>query len=827
MRSRPAPAQDGRHGERKGAPPDLKAGKGVLPPARRERYEKAGMVGIRLGSVGTSVVRKEAWEKVTGSAKYAGDLYRPGMLYARMVTSTIAHGKIIAVDKGKALAAPGVKCVVTGQDVPVLCGVLLKDRPALAIDKVRYFGEPVALVIALSEQDAAFGADQVAVQYEELPAIGSVAEALAPGAAPIHELLGSYEAVVADVYPQQGTNIASRYRIRKGDMRRGWQDSEVVVEEVYSLPPSDHLAMEVRSAQAEIKPDGAVHITTASQSPYTVRKLVSSLFDVEEGKVQVHVPFVGGGFGGKSTVQLEILAYIASRAVGGRLVRVQNTREQDMATSPGRLGLEGRVKLGAGRDGVVHAAEMRFWLDTGAYTDIAPNMSKAIAVDCTGPYNFENLSCDSLTVYTNHNYCTAFRGFSHESYTFCVERALDALARRCRLDPLELRRKNAIQAGNFSPTQVRITPSNTGDTAACIDKLRGLIGWDANSLRMEQGHHKVRAKGMSCLWKTPNPPSDASCGAVITFNSDGSLNLNVGVVEMGSGGQSQLAQMLADRMGMEYDRVHVSLGVNTELNPYYWKTVASMTNYIAGRAVMNAADDALQQIKQLAALALRSPAEDIEIKGEKAYLRHDPDYAIGFQDLVYGLKYPDGNAVGRQVVGRGSYVLNHISALDPETGKGNVGPSWTVGAQAVEVELDLREFSYRILKAATVMDVGKVIDPEATKAMIRGGMSMGLGLGSREAFTYDNACINRRTSLRTYKLLHIGEEPEYLLEFVETPQRDAPFGARVFSEHGIIGMPAALGNALSLAAGVELNQLPLTPESIWLTYAAQNEVKRS
>ncbi|MCX7614242.1 MAG: molybdopterin-dependent oxidoreductase, partial [Clostridiales bacterium] len=449
-----------------------------------------------------------------------------------------------------------------------------------------------------------------------------------------------------------------------------------------------------------------------------------------------------------------------------------------------------------------------------AYTDISPNMSKAIAVDCTGPYNVENVTCDSLCVYTNHGFSTSFRGFSHESYTFCIERALDTLANKCGIDPLKLRLKNAIQPGHFSPTQVAITKSNSGNLKECILKLKTLINWD-EGVRIDAGQNKIRAKGISCLWKTPDPPTDASSGAVIMFNSDGSVILNTGVVEMGSGGQTNLVLMLAEKLKMHPERIHVKLHVDTEYCPEHWKTVASMTSFLAGRAVMKAADNVIFQLKNLASVALRCPVEDLEIENEKVFIKHLPSKRVRFQDLVRGIRYPDGNTFGGQIIGQGSFTMNHLTFLDPETGKGKAGPAWTVGAQAVEVEFDIKEYTYRFIKAATVMDIGKNINPEAARCMIRGGMSMGLSLASRETYIYDEKCIMDTTSLRNYKLLHIGQEPEYLVDFVETPQEDAPYGTRVFSEHGIIGMPAALANALSTAAGVALNQMPLTPEYIW------------
>jgi CO/xanthine dehydrogenase Mo-binding subunit len=228
-----------------------------------------------------------------------------------------------------------------------------------------------------------------------------------------------------------------------------------------------------------------------------------------------------------------------------------------------------------------------------------------------------------------------------------------------------------------------------------------------------------------------------------------------------------------------------------------------MTTYMAGRAVLRAAEDLIKQLRSLAAVAMRCPPEDLIVENEKVYLKQDPNIFISFKDLVHGYKYPNGNAVEGQILGRGSFIMSHISDLDKDTGKGKPGPAWTVGAQAVEVEFDTKEFTYRLIKAATVIDAGKILNPKTARGLITGGMCMGLGLSTREAFYFDSKGKVLNTSLRTYKVMHIGEEPEYIVDFIETPQIDAPFGARGIAEHGIIGIPAALANALSSAAQVD------------------------
>jgi len=255
--------------------------------------------------------------------------------------------------------------------------------------------------------------------------------------------------------------------------------------------------------------------------------------------------------------------------------------------------------------------------------------------------------------------------------------------------------------------------------------------------------------------------------------------------------------------------------VDTQVSPEHWKTVASMTTYMAGRATLKAAEDLVMQLKNIASVVMRCPPEDLEIANERVFLKQDPEIYIAFKDIVSGYRYPNGNSIGGQIMGRGSFIMSHTTNVDRETGKGKPGPAWCVGAQAVEVEFDMKEFTYRILKAATVIDAGRVINPKAARGVITGGMCMGLGLGSREAFHCDSMGRVLNTSLRTYKVMHIGQEPEYIVDFIETPQEDAPYGARGIAEHGIIGIPAALANALSTAARVDLDELPVIPEYIW------------
>lgn len=766
-----------------------------------------------MNVIGESVPKKDGPEKVTGTAKFTTDYIAPDMLYAKLVISKYAHAKIKSINIEKALNIPGVKSVLVGDNFTQLVGVLYEDRPIIARDKVRYYGEPVAVVIANTEVEAKKAAEAVEVQYEALPVVNSPREAFKAGAPLVHEDMGIYR-ILKDAMPEPNTNIVNHVKIRKGSMEDGWKESEVFIEKSFSIPQSDHVAMEPRNVRAEIKSDGRVIIHTSSQAPFVVRKLISRYFNVDEGKVIVNTPFVGGAFGGKAAVQLELIGYLASKAVGGKMVKLVNSREEDMISSPVKIGLEAKIKLGCTKTGELKAAEITFLVDGGAYSNMAVGITKSIAADCTGPYKVKNVWCDSYCLYTNHPYATSFRGFGHGEYSFAIERTMDILAQKLNMDPIELRLKNIIGPGYSSPTQVKITKSNTGDLSKCIERLRDLIKWEEYK-RIEMGNGKVRAKGISCFWKAPSTPTDALSGAIVTFNADGSINLSVGSAEVGPGTKTVLAQILAKKMNMSVDKIHITMEVNTELNPVHWKTVASMTTYMVGRAILEAAEDAISQLKSIASIALRCPPRDLDVGEGRVFVKEDPDFYIDITEIVYGYKYQNGNSIGGQIIGHGSFIMKHVSRLDAETGKGKSGPSWTLGAQAVEVELDTKDCTYKILKAVSVIDAGKVINMKAAKGVVMGGMSMGLSLASMEGFIFDDLGIIKNPQLRTYKIIDVSEKPEYIIDFIETPQIDAAYGGRGIGEHGLVGMPAALGNALSRAANVELDSLPLTPEAIW------------
>ncbi len=762
--------------------------------------------------IGQSYLRLEGKDKVRGKIKYVNDLNPPGLLHAAFKTSPHAHAKIVSIDTEEAKKAQGVRAVVTGEDLPYVVGLYLGDKYPLARGKVRHYGEAVAAVIADSEAEAIEALDLIKITYEQLTPVLSVDEALKADSLLVHEELGNYQHIDA-IHPEPGTNIANRTKIRKGNIAQGFEESDVIIEDEFSFPQGDHVAMETRATIAEIKEDGQIIIISASQAPFVVRSLMSEFFNIPTGKITVITPAVGGGFGGKAGIQLEALAYLLSKAVGGRPVKVVNTREQDLTASPGKIGFKGKVKMGCTKDGEIKSLELLYMFDAGAYSDYSVNISRAAAIACTGPYRVPNVNCDSLCIYTNHPFTNAFRGFGHLELAFAIEKALDIMAEKLSMDPVELRRLNAIKQGDTAPTG-SLMDENTGDLVGCIDKVKEFLNWD-EGIYIPVDENRVRAKSLTCLWKAPAMPTNTDAGAIITFNEDGSMNLHCSIVEIGQGTKTGLAQILAEKFKVGIDKVHVTMDINTKVSPHDWATAASRGLLMAGRATIEAADDAIRQIKHTAAIALRCPPSDLEVADERVFIKDEPHIGLSLKDVVLGYVYENGNAIQGQVIGAGRYIARRLSGIDKETGEGHPGLEWTLGAEGVEVELDIRDYSFKVLKAACVMDVGQIINPNIARGQIIGAMGMGLSSATGEEFIFNSRGQVTNDDLRSFKIMRYGEEPEYFVDYIETPQGDGPFGARGLGEQAIIGIPAALSNALSRALGVQLKTLPLTPEALW------------
>ena len=764
--------------------------------------------------LGTSPVRADAPAKTGGTLRFTDDRVRPETLHAAVLFSSQAHAEIRKIETAAAAEAPGVRGVFTGADWPdILIGLYLGDKPPLARGKVRHHGEPVVAIVADDEASALNALRLVKIEYVPLPAIGSPCAALAPGAPILHPDLATY-ARIPDILPEPGTNVANRTKIRKGDPDKAFAEAEAVVEGEFSFPPGDHVAMEPRVAIAEFGLDGRLEIDSSTQSPFEVRNLLARALGLPERNIAVRAAPIGGGFGGKAGIMLEPLAGLLAMRFPGRPVRLANTREADMLSSPGRAGLQARVRLAARADGTLLAADIEFLFDSGGYADYAVNVSRAAAISCTGPYHVPHLKTDSLCVYTNHPFASAFRGFGHIELSYATERAMDLLAERLHMDPAALRMKNAIRRGDLTPTGAPMD-ENTGDLPACLAKVQERLEWDSKPHRVVEPDGKIRAKGISCFWKAPAIPTFTDAGAVLYFAEDGSATLSTGVIEIGQGAHEGLRMIVAEALKTDLDHVRATRHVDTDLSPHDWATAASRSLFMAGRAALDAVADAVAQIKRIAAAPLRCPAEDLDVAGNRVFIRDEPARFLPLEKVVLGYVYPNGNAIGGPVIGRGWYITPDLTSLDPHTGAGKPWLEWTLGAEGVEVEIDPADGAIRVLKAACAMDVGKVVHPALARGQAVGAMGMGIGYSLTEGYVFDARQAVQNGSLRDYKIQRYGEEPEYLVDFVETPQSDGPYGLRGLGEQGIVGMPGCLSQAVSLAVGAQMTELPMTPESIW------------
>ena len=768
--------------------------------------------------VGKSIPRIDSFEKITGMIRFVADMEVPGMLYGKFLRSPHAHARIAKIDTSRAEKYPGVVAVITGQAFPYRMGLYVRDKMVIAKDKVRWAGEPVAAVAAESEEAAEDSIELITAEYELVKPVFDVIEALKPDAPLVHEDLGQYEHSPAFT-PVPGTNIANIFKIRKGNIEEGLGHATTVVENEFSMPQVSHAAMETRACIAQYFPDGSTEVWTSAQSPFAVRYILSHALGIPLHKINVHVPHVGGGFGGKAGINFEPLVVLLSKFSGGRPVKLLLTREEEFTTAAQRQGFYGWIKTGVDADGKITAEQIKYIYDAGAYADYGVNPGRAAGYSCTGPYEVPNIHADSMTVYTNHPYGTAFRGFGHLEFLWAVERQMDLVAREIGLDPVEFRLRNALRPGSITATGEKLR-EDAGRVDQCIKAVAETIGWGKKEKPAASG--KLVGTGIAALWKAPAmPPNAASC-AIIKFNEDGSANLSVGITEIGQGTTTSLAQMAAEELSMPVEKIRVVPERITDLTPYSWQTVASRGLFMEGRAVISAAQDAKEQIFDMAAQALRVQKTELVLENEMVYPKGQPDRGIPLQQFAMGYTYPNGNAIGGPVIGRGSYVPRGLTYLDPETGQGYPALKWTFGAQAVEVEVDAETGVIKTLKVASAFDVGKAINPLMVQGQAYGGMLQSLSIGLMEGYIYNKDGATLNSNFTDYKIARASDMPdEHVVTLIENPQKDGPYGARGIGELTMLSIPGAIASAVFDATGVNLFKLPMTPESVWTAIKQQ------
>ncbi len=771
------------------------------------------MIPRELRVVGTPVVREDAVDKVTGAARYTTDLLLPGMLHAAILTSPHASARIVRIDTELARAVPGVRAVLTGADLDVRLGLYLRDKRILARDVVRYQGEAVAAVAADTLDAARTACRLLRVEYEELPAVFDPRKAVEPGALLVHPDLGSYDHMRGVFFPKPGSNVAHHQKIRKGDAAAALAASDVRIEASFDNPPVQHVPMETHAAIAQALTGGRAEIWTSSQSPYTVRHLLALAFGLSHAAVRVHVPYVGGGFGGKAGLGLEPLAYVLSKACGGRPVQVSMSREEEFNTIPSRQGLYSTIRLGASRDARLTALEATYTWDAGAYADYGVNVGRAAAYSGAGPYALEHCSIDSYVVYTNKVYGTAYRGFGHLEVLWGVERAIDQMARALDLDPVEFRKRNLLKEGDTTITGEAFTAGH-GKPIECLEAAAKAIEWGQPSAPPSDAR-KVRGKGVAMLHKAPAMPTYTSCAAILKLDEDGAADVLVSGVDYGQGTYTVLRQIAAEELGIPVEKVHVTWECDTAMTPYDWQTVASRFAYMGGNAVIEAAADCLNQLRAVASQALAVPVERLVCDNETVFPVGEPQRAIPYRALALGYTFANGNSIGGPVIGHGRFIATGLTNLDPETGQGRPAQFWTYGAHAVEIEVDTETGEIEVLKIATALDAGKVLNPLLCRGQVIGGIVQGLGSALHEGFRFDDKGRLLNPSFVDYKIPTAKDLPREIVPILlENPQPGGPYGARGVAEHPMISVPSAIGNALYDALGIEFTSLPLSPERV-------------
>ncbi|APC09365.1 xanthine dehydrogenase family protein molybdopterin-binding subunit [Neomoorella thermoacetica] len=762
--------------------------------------------------VGQEVLRSDGIDKVTGQAKFVADIFLPGMLYASILRSTHAHARILRVDTSRAMAVPGVKAVVTGDDFTRRIGVCITDQYPLARDKVRFMGEPVAAVIATSEDIAMRARDLIEVEYEPLAAVTDPEVAARPEAPLIHEELATYKHLPG-IFPRPETNIFHHYKLRRGDVERAFNEADLIVENRFTFPPNQHVALEPHGAMAQMHPGGGMTIWCSSQAPFIVRHTLARMFNLPVSKVRVVVPYLGGGFGGKSDVTIEPLVGVLAAAVPGRPVRLVLKREEVfLGTVIGR-GLIAYFKTAVARDGRLLGEKIVLYWNGGGYGDYAVNIVTGGGHNSPGPYAIENLWIDSYGVYTNTPPTGAYRGYGHPEVHWACERQRDIIAHRLGISPAEFRLKNCLRPGKVNSLG-QVIEEHNGKLDLCIKAV-------ATELKVPTAQaeslpwYRRRGTGLAAFGKSPVMTTNAQSGAIIRLNEDGTATVSVGAVEMGQGTYTVLGQIAAEVLSLPVDKVHVVPFVDTEVSPQEWQTVASHTTWAVGTAVLEAARDALKQILAAAAEIMKVKPEELEIKEGRVFIKTRPEKGLPIGQLAVGYTYPDGKTANDPIIGRATFAPRGLTYPDPETGQGNCAADWTYGCQGAEIEVDLRTGEIEVLKLVTAIDPGRVINPLTARGQLTGAMVQAMGSALSEKLIFGSNGAMRNSSLTDYKIPTAMDMPlELKTIFIETPDQSGPFGARGLGEHGAVSIPPAIANALYAALGIDFYELPLTPDAV-------------
>jgi selenium-dependent xanthine dehydrogenase len=744
-------------------------------------------------SVGTIQPRADAVDKVTGHAIYTDDLHFEGMLHARVKRAMIPAGIVRQIDTTRARALPGVVSVLTADDLPAEHnhGLVIPDWPTLVGvgEKVRTVGDAVAIVAAETREIASQALDLIDIEFETLPVVSDPVQARLPDAPQIHE---------------KG-NLLKHIQVHKGDVAVGFAGADVVLEHTFHTPMHDHAFIETECSIARINEQGRMQIYVGSQIPYSDRNQVARALGWPEERVHIIGQLIGGGFGGKEDIAGQIHAALLAQ-VTQRPVKLLYDRHESLLAHPKRHATQIQVKIGATRDGRLCAVETELYGDTGAYASLGEKVMTRATTHSSGPYETEHVQADCYAMYTNNPPAGAFRGFGVLQSAFAVESMMDMLAAELDMDPVEIRRINALRVGSITNTGQELRESV--GLLECIEKvdteMRRLAGEQPFTVREVNGApHLKRSWGFAVGYKNTGLGGGApdKAGAHVELYTDGSIEVRTSSAELGQGLPTVLQLIAAEVLDQSPERVRVLLS-DTDLTPDGGPTTASRQTYVTGNAVRHAA----MALRQALASEL---AERYDVAPE--YIRFVEGLA-----QVNGHTIPLGE-VAQIIVANGRKPLAEYTYWAPATKPlgqgGDMHFAFSFAAQAAEVEVDSRTGEVRVLRVIVANDVGTAVNPLGLQGQIEGGVVMGIGQALTENFMVEQGRVIT-DRLARYRIPSITYTPEIISFVVEHPTADGPFGAKGVGEIVIIPTLPAITNAIFNATGVRVDTLPVDQEKI-------------
>ena len=751
------------------------------------------MSSLERRVAGKRLNRIDGIGKVTGKHVYAADFALPGMLFGKILRSGEAHARIARLDVAKALSLPGVRSVLTAQDIPqIRFGTAIKDRTMFAEGEVRFRGEAIAAVAATSLEIAEAAVRAIEIEYEPLPAVFDPEEALLPGAPLVHAGWNDYQAL--PVFDREG-NISGRSAIGGGDVEAGFARSYRVYEHRFTTQHVHPGYTEPRAAVASWDGNGDVIVWTNTQLPFDMKNMLAEVLDLPASKIRVIVPGIGGGFGGKLRVGVEhYAAWLARKS--RRPVKVITTSEEELTDAYPRQPTVVTLKTGVSRDGLLLARQGRVILDCGAFANSGPATAAIALQVLAGPYRTPHLAFEGLAVYTNKGATGSFRAPAGPMANFAVESQIDIIADDLGIDPLELRLRNVYREGDKGPAGETLSSVSIEE---CLNKAADAIGW----AKRKPG--EGRGKGIACSWWLT---TGGSSGVYVRINPDGTVTLISGAVELGSGAITGAAQILAEELGVDLTDINVT-DVDTHSSPYDYGAQGSRTAFSVGNACIAAATDLRRQIFELVAAQWNVPADSLRLEN-KSVLGGDKRMSLA---EVASLSQRSGGGL----ISHGT-AIQPMPAFDPNRVRHHPLPAWTshsFHAHAVDLSVDSITGEVSINRYVVAQDVGYAINPTYIEGQIEGGVAQGIGQTLSEEIVYEDGRV-LNANLTDYKMPTMMDMPRVECILIEKPSVNGPYGAKGVGEPPCIQPPAAIANAIAVASGVRVQSLPITAEKIAL-----------